>query len=180
MKKNKILIISCTSRKGSNTMKVCKIYERLLLEKKADTEIMDLSLLPENFIVSELHGNRSEKFSAMINEYIASNDHFIFVLPEYNGSFPGVLKLFIDAIHPKEWKDKFACLVGVSVGRAGNLRGMDHLTGILNYLKMHVFYNKLPISVVDKLLDENGNFNKPEQLKACSDQVDSFLEWIGK
>lgn len=174
-----MLIISCTSRTESNTMKVCRIYKNILDQKGIENDIMDLSLLPENFIVSELHGKRSEKFSGMINEYIASNDKFIFVAPEYNGSFPGVLKIFIDAIHPKEWRDKYACLVGVSVGRAGNLRGMEHLTGILNYLKMHVFYNKLPISVVDTLLDDKGNFNKPDQLKVCTEQVEGFMKWAG-
>jgi chromate reductase, NAD(P)H dehydrogenase (quinone) len=158
-------------------MKVAKIYSGLLNKRNAENEIMDLTLLPDNFIVGELHGKRSERFSEMINRYIASNSVFIFVVPEYNGSFPGVLKLFIDAIHPKEWSGKYACLVGVSVGRAGNLRGMEHLTGILNYLKMHVYHNRLPISSVDKLLDDSGNFTSEEQIKVCAAQLEGFLDW---
>jgi NAD(P)H-dependent FMN reductase len=45
--------------------------------------------------------------------------------------------------------------VGVSSGRAGNLRGMDHLTGVLNYLKVTVLPNKLPISRIYKLVKDN-------------------------
>lgn len=79
-------------------------------------------------------------------------------------------------MHPKEWANKDACLVGIADGRAGNLRGMEHLTGILNYLKMHVYHDKLPISVVNKVMDEHGNFNE-EQLRVCNKQVEGFLEF---
>lgn len=155
-----------------------KIYEGILKTKNVEVEILDLNVLTENFILSEVHGKRSESFANIISNHISNNSNFIFVVPEYNGSFPGILKLFIDGIHPKEWTNKNACLVGVSVGRAGNLRGMDHLTGILSYLKMHVYHHKLPISTIDKLLDDNDKFNSAEQLKACELQVDGFLKWI--
>jgi NAD(P)H-dependent FMN reductase len=45
-------------------------------------------------------------------------------------------------------------LIGVSTGRAGNLRGMEHLTGMLNYLNMHVHPEKLPVSSVQDLIDD--------------------------
>jgi NAD(P)H-dependent FMN reductase len=48
---------------------------------------------------------------------------------------PGSLKLFIDACSVREYKQNFkgkkAALVGIASGRAGNLRGMDHLTGVM-------------------------------------------------
>jgi chromate reductase len=174
----KIVIISSTSRPDSNTNKVSKIYEGILKSKKVDVEILDLNVLTENFILSEIHGKRSEAFANIIAKYISNNSNFIFVVPEYNGSFPGVLKLFIDCIHPREWTKKYACLVGVSDGRAGNLRGMDHLSAILGYLKMHVFHHKLPISSIDKLLDNQNKFSLPEQMKVCELQVQGFLDWI--
>lgn len=177
MNMKKIVIISSTSRPNSNTLKVSKIYAEILRSKNMELEILDLGQLPDNFIINELHGKRSDVFSKVIENYISNCNKFIFVSPEYNGSFPGILKLFLDSVHPKEWTDKFACLVGVSVGRAGNLRGMEHLTGILNYLKMHVYYNKLPISVVDKLLNENGHFNSEDQIKACDNQLEGFIRW---
>src|SRR5690606_19694238 len=103
-------------------------------------------------------GMKTESYQKLINWFVTNNHKFIFVVPEYNGSFPGILKLFLDSIPTKFWADKKACLVGVSDGRAGNLRGMEHLTGILQYLKMHVFYNKLPISLINKVMNEHGVF----------------------
>jgi NAD(P)H-dependent FMN reductase len=99
------------------------------------------------------------------------------VTPEYNGSFPGVLKVVLDSIHPKEWNHKYACLVGVSDGRAGNLRGMDHLAGVLQYLKMHVYHNKLPISLITKLFNADGTFNNEGQQKVCEVQIEGFLNF---
>jgi len=173
----KIIIISSTNRPGSNTMKVSRIYSDILKAKNIDNEILGLEILPETITFTELHGNRTKEYNKLINDHITNNSKFIFVVPEYNGSFPGILKVFLDSVPPKEWTDKYACLVGVSLGRAGNLRGMDHLTGILNYLKMHVYHNKLPISTVDKLLDENNVFGSDAQLNTCKNQLDGFLNW---
>ena len=78
---------------------------------------------------------------------------------------------------PSEWGNKDVCLVGVSTGRAGNLRGLDHLTGILNYLKAHVYHNKLPISVVDRIMNEHGKFISDDQINACEAQMKGFLEY---
>ncbi len=174
----KIVIISCTNRPDSNTLKVCSLYKRILDAKKIDTEILDLCNLPQNVAFAEVHGQRSGDYDQLIYKYISSSTNFLFVIPEYNGGFPGILKVFIDSIHPKEWTDKYACLVGVSNGRAGNLRGMEHFTGILNYLKLHVYHNKLPISSIDNQWNASGGFNTKEQHEVCEKQADGFLKFI--
>jgi chromate reductase, NAD(P)H dehydrogenase (quinone) len=172
---NQVVILSCTNRLHSNTLKVSRIYESILKEKNVDVKLFDLGVLPENIAFSETFGRRTEAFSKLVNEFITPAGKFIFVIPEYNGSFPGILKTFIDSTHPREWTDKDACLVGIADGRAGNLRGMEHLTGILNYLKMHVYHNRLPISVITTMLDEKGEFKNSEQYRACVEQVEGFL-----
>jgi len=172
-----IVVLSCTNRPNSNTLKVSKVYANMLRSKGVTVKILDFCSLPENIAFSDVFGKRSETFSKLIEEYISNTKNFVFVVPEYNGSFPGILKLFMDSVHPKEWVDKDVCLVGVSTGRAGNLRGLDHLTGVLNYLKMHVYYNKLPISVVDKIIDEQGNFISDEQKNACDNQIEGFIKF---
>ena len=37
--------------------------------------------------------------------------------------------------------------------------------------------NQLPISVVDRLLDENGHFTDQDTLKAIHHQLDDFIIW---
>ena len=60
---------------------------------------------------------------------------------------------------------------------ANDLRGMEHLTGILHYVKMHVHPNKLPISVVDKLLNNESLITDTGTLQAIDEQLNEFLAY---
>ena len=99
-------------------------------------------------------------------------------MPEYNGSFPGVLKLMLDNSDiKKSWWHKKALLVGVADGRGGNLRGIEHMTNILHYLRMNVHYNKLPLSRINDEIDLNGNLLKPATQTAIEQQIEEFLNY---
>lgn len=174
---DKILIITCTNRPNSYSQKVAKIYANILKNRGVDYEEFSLEQLPKTIIADELYDKRTPAFELIIDKYIRQTKRFIFVVPEYNGGYPGVLKVFFDAIHPREWTNKKACLVGVSSGRAGNLRGMDHLTGVLHYLKMNVYYNKLPISLIDKILTVDNQFTVADQQRVCEMQISGFIEY---
>jgi chromate reductase, NAD(P)H dehydrogenase (quinone) len=174
---SELVILSCTNRPGSNTLKVSRIYERILHQKGIAVKLLDMATLPENIAFTETFGRRSERFKRLISEYISAHHKFIFVVPEYNGSFPGILKVFLESMHPREWADKDACLVGIADGRAGNLRGMEHLTGILHYLKLNVYHNKLPISLITQVMNEEGFFVDAAQQRVCEEQVEGFLRF---
>jgi len=163
-----ITIISGTSRKGSNSKKVALEYKRLLNEKGVEVNLISL----DEFHVFE----RNEEFMEMEKKYLIPTRKFIIIVPEYNGSYSGILKLMIDNSDVAQcWHRKKVLLTGVSTGRAGNLRGMEHLTGVLLYLKMQVHHNRLPISVVDKLLDANGQISDSLTLQAIDHQLEEFL-----
>ena len=66
-------------------------------------------------------------------------------------------------------------MAGVSTGRAGNLRGMEHLTGVLLYLKANVYHNRLPLSVVHTLLNDDGLLSDEVTINTLKAQVDEFL-----
>jgi chromate reductase len=172
-----ITIISATNRPNSNTLKVAKNYLQLLDKQGVKGKILSLENLPKDFIISDLYDKRSENFQQLLNEYIQPAQKIVFVIPEYNGSFPGILKTFIDAIHPDINRGKKVVLVGVATGRGGNVRGMDHFTGILNYLGMYVHPNRIPISLVLTLMDDNGTFKDAFTIKLLEKQIESFIAW---
>ncbi|MEI9935101.1 MAG: NADPH-dependent FMN reductase [Ferruginibacter sp.] len=164
-------IISGTNRIGSHTLKVAKEYQQILTGKGIDAGLLTLEGI--NLLA------RDAAFEAIEQEIILPTKNFIIISPEYNGSFPGALKLLFDTSRNHYiWQNKTALLTGVSSGRAGNLRGMDHLTGVLNYLKITVHPNKLPISIIDKLLDKDGKLNDENTFDAINKQLDEFIEWI--
>jgi chromate reductase len=172
-----ITIISATNREDSHTEKIANHYQNLLNTKNIASRVLSLKQLPDHFLYTDLYGKRSKEFQNIINEYIENQHKFIFVSPEYNGSYAGVLKLFLDAVPPKIWMDNKACLVGVATGRAGNLRGMEHLTNVLNYLKVNVYHNKLPISRVDTLINNQGLIQDEETKKVIDLQLEGFLKF---
>ncbi len=168
-----ITIISGTNRSGSNTKKIALEYQRILEEKGIDVKLFSL----EGVNVMQ----NDAAFRQIEEDIIIPTNTFIFIVPEYNGSFPGVLKMLFDtgASHGI-WFRKKALLTGVATGRAGNLRGMDHLADILNYVKITVHPNRLPISGVDKLLSPEGKLVDASTRNAIKQQLEEFLEWGGE
>ena len=83
-----ITIISGTNRKGSRTLQVANYYLEFLQQKKEDVHLV--SLVGMDVL------QRSEALLKTETEFLIPSDKFIFVMPEYNGSFPGVLKAFLD------------------------------------------------------------------------------------
>lgn len=172
----KITIICGTNRENSYTEKVSNYYSGLLAEKGVEVKVLSLKELESVVSLSNYFEKENAKLNALIEKYITGTNLFVFIVPEYNGSYPGIMKLFLDTVHPKHWENKFACLTGVAGGRAGNLRGMEHLTGVLNYLKMHVYHNRLPISQVDRIFASATPSNE-ETVKVINKQLDGFLSF---
>jgi chromate reductase len=167
---DKYIIISGTNRKDSNSFKVAQQYQKALSEKNIPSEIITLEDM-------DLSG-RTPSFEKIENELIIPSQKFIFISPEYNASIPGVLKTFLDlSDYKKAWWGKKALLVGISSGRSGNVRGMEHLTSILHYMKVTVHPNKLPISSVLNLLNGELVITDSETVKAINTQLDEFIKF---
>ena len=170
-----VTIISSTNRPGSSTLKVARYYQERLAEKGLEAGLLSLEQLPSSLIASDLYGKRSEEFKA-IQAIIAQTEKFLFVIPEYNGSFPGILKVFIDACDfPASFYDKKAALTGISSGKYGNIRGIDHFTGVCHYMHLNVMPLKLHIAAIKQELDENNHFFKPDTVQFTDEQMDKFI-----
>jgi chromate reductase len=170
-----ITIISGTNRPNSNTLKVAEYYLRTLQSKGQEARIFDLQDLPASIIQTDLYGKRSEAFRP-IQKIITETSKFLFIIPEYNGSFPGVLKTFIDACDfPESFYNKKAALTGISSGKYGNIRGIDHFSGICSYLHLNVLPLRLHIPIIKTEFDENDDFFKADTMKFTTDQIDKFI-----
>lgn len=179
-----ITVISGTNRTNSETENISEfICEMLQKEGTEEVQLLKLTDLPSDFISNDMYikGNQSPDISDIQDKYLLPASKFWFVFPEYNGGIPGILKLFVDAISVRvrddTFKGKKACLTGISSGRAGNLRGMDHMTNILNYLKVIVLPNRLPISSIMNLKDDTGLLSDINTIKVLNLQMQEFLEF---
>ena len=138
-----------------------------------ENSVFNLEQLPNQLSGNKMYDYNNSPVAEIVEKYINPVNKLIFVIPEYNGSFPGILKLFIDAVHPRNFESKKAALIGVSSGRSGNVRGMDHLTSILHYLKVEVYHDKLPISSIDGLLSNDKLAHEPT-IQLMTNQMKGF------
>ena len=143
-KNTKITIVACTNRKNSLTQSVADYYAELLRAKGCVPRMLKLTDLPADFTVSALYENKGKNVAFnRLQEVINDSEKFVFIIPEYNGSFPGVFKAFIDGLaFPESFKGKKCALVGVSRGRQGGVYSLSHLTDVFHYLGMHVYLLK--------------------------------------
>jgi chromate reductase len=172
-----VTIIASTNRPGSSTLKLAQYYQKRLAQKGLKTNLLSLTELPDNLIKTDLYGKRSQEFEK-IQQLITNTDKFLFVIPEYNGSFPGVLKVFIDACSfPESFYEKKAALVGLSSGKYGNIRGIDHFTGVCHYIHLNVMPLKIHISSITKEFDESGDIIPEDTLRFTEEQMDKFIKF---
>jgi len=103
-----ISIISGTDRADSRTERVALHLQRMLTEQGIPNDLLSLRSLPRDLDTLSLYGGDAPAVRRIVDRHIKPFDKLLFVIPEYNGSFPGVLKVLIDAAHPRDFHGKHA------------------------------------------------------------------------
>lgn len=172
-----ITIISGTNRLNSSTLKLSRYYQKQFNKLGEEAQVFSLEDLPPDLIISDLYGARSETFEKIWDK-IGTSDKFVFVIPEYNGSFPGVLKTFLDASkYPDSFHGKKVALVGLSSGKYGNIRGIEHFTGVCHYMQMHVLPLKIHIPHIREEMNADGDLFKEDTVKFTDMQIKALIEF---
>ncbi|AXE21590.1 NADPH-dependent FMN reductase [Runella rosea] len=151
-----ITIVVGTNRRNSKSKDVALFYQKLLAEFNAESQILDIAELPDDFIRTALYENngKNEVFNAY-RKMMKEADKFVFIVPEYNGSYPGALKGFIDGLgYPSELKHKKAALVGISDGVQGSALALSHLIDVFHYLGLNVLAQRVKIPFMKKNFQE--------------------------
>ncbi|MCX8113349.1 MAG: NAD(P)H-dependent oxidoreductase [Bacteroidia bacterium] len=167
MRHMSVAILSATHRPESYTRRVALYIAREIEQKGETYHFIDFQTLPRDFLFSDLFGERTDLFHSII-ETLNACSTWVWVVPEYNGSFPGIVKVFIDALPRETLQGRLAGLVGVSDGRFGNLRGLEHLTGILNYCGMTVVPFKAHLMHIRSHWDETQGMLLPKYQEEIS------------
>ena len=136
-----ITIVAATNRQNSLAAKLATYYATLLEQQGCENQVLALTALPADFTVSALYENMGKNVAFnRLRSIMEAAEKYVFIIPEYNGSFPGVFKAFIDGLqYPTTFQGKKCALVGVSKGPRGGVLAMSHLTDIFHCLQMHVY-----------------------------------------
>lgn len=160
-----IPIISGTIRPGNYTSKAANfVFE----ESKKIEEIETILLKPDDFNLP-FDGNNLEVRDPKYSEITKRADGFFIVTPEYNHSFPGTLKRFIDS-ELGNYKHKPVAFGGVSDGILGGARAIEALVVTVRAMELVVMKKDLRFPMVDKLFGEDG--------KMVKDKVEKYQEYV--
>lgn len=128
MNKPHFTIVLSTGREGRNSEHVAAFIEKHLSQRDDLTaELHDVRTYAQPVTFEEW--NEHEETKAW-KETVAKTDAFIFVVPEYNWSFPGELKTVLDQDYPG-YLGKPAVVAGVGSGHFGGARMMISLNTVL-------------------------------------------------
>ena len=179
-----ITIIQATNRPDSNTEFVSRQVGQLLIRQGyTSVRYVSMANLPADLMANAVYEAETlpDALVQLQEEALIPAEKFIWILPEYNGSFPGVLKFFIDILSVRKpeqtFRNKKSLLIGLATGRSGNIRGMDHFTSILIHLKSIVFPRLLPVSRISELMDESGAIIHEPTLRVLEDHVKEFISF---
>lgn len=177
-----ITIISGTNRPNSRTIAVANyVLEATRQASEIPVALVDLAEIDHSFFSTAMYGlhESNTALRQLQEKYILAAQKFIFVAPEYNGSYPGVLKAFIDSLSVHRYKENFVgkpvALIGTATGRAGNLRGLDHLSASLLHMGAELRFDALPISQLDKLMDAEGQLHDEATKSAIDKHIGNLL-----
>ncbi len=172
-----LAVIAGTNRPGSNTLRIALAAREIFHECGEEVELLDLAELPPSLFAGASYASKPSEFGRFQDAIHAANG-ILTVVPEYNGSFPGVLKYFVDMLKfPESLYEKPAAFVGISFGRWGAVRAVEHLEMVFQYRHAHLFGRRCFIPGVGHILDENGRLTDPdvaEKLKKSALDFSSF------
>ena len=174
-----ILIVSGTNRPGSKSSKVARAIARHYAEAGAAAELYDLTQLPAEAFAPEAFAVKPPALMAVQRRVLdAAGLHL--VIPEYNGSFPGVLKHFVDLLKfPESFQDKPVAFVGLSAGSSGGTRGVEQMQMVFAYRNAHLFPDRVFIPAAGQKLDAAGAVTDADIDRRLAKQAAGFARYAG-
>ena len=173
-----ITIISGTNRPGSNTRKVAGCVQASYQSLTVKRQLLDLADLPAELFSPTSYAAKPTSFS-QFTDAVLTSDGLVVVTPEYNGSFPGVLKYFIDMLpFPESFEQRPVCFVGLSAGMWGALRSVEQLQTIFGYRNAYLFPDRVFLPGIGNLLDAEGRFANEEMEKRLQKQAAGFIGFV--
>jgi NAD(P)H-dependent FMN reductase len=151
-----ILIIAGTNRPNSNALKIATILKRHYEAAGAEADLYSLADMPAEILEPTSYAKKPERWLPVQQRVLDAHGLHI-VTPEYNGSFPGILKYFIDMLKfPESFESKPVAFTGEAAGIWGGLRSVEQLQQIFGYRNAYNFPDRVFIPGVGSKLDESG------------------------
>ena len=170
-------IISATNRPDSNSHIVAGIIQKIYKTLNCPTEIISLRDVPFQKLIENPYPQTLPDDVKEIISKLNDSSAFTIVCPEYNGSFPGIFKFFVDHwSYPETFEYRPIAFVGLG-GRFGALRPVEQLQQVMGYRNAFIYPERVFMQNIDDLLSE-GQITNQNIIKLLKQQAEGFLRFI--
>lgn len=182
MKKKIVAIVGSLRRNSFNRQLALEVQKQI--GGRAEFEILEYADVP---LFNEDIEFPAPESVRRIRETVKTADGVWIFTPEYNYSYPGVLKNVLDWLsrplgpeEPQVLAGKAAVISGAAYGMAGTVTAQEHLIPMLVFLRLRLMnVPRLTVGSIGEQLDQNGMIRLSETsgqyLRA---QVDAFLDFL--
>lgn len=169
-----IPVILGTTREGRMSAHVARFVHGKAAERPGvESELIDIADVP-----MPTNGAGDAIKDPAFSEKMTRADGIVIVAPEYNHSFPGLLKHVLDTCL-EEYIHKAAGIVGVSAGPFGGTRVVQSLLPALREMGLMTIFTDVNFGSVHKLFDEEGKLLDDAYVRRTANFLDE-LEWMAK
>jgi len=174
-----IAVLIGTHRKQSVSARIASQVVAMYAELGVATDLIDPAELPLEIFHPISFEHRYETDSPLAQRLMAARGLHA-VIPEYNGSYSGIVKHVLDVQnYEKCFGDKAVAFVGIAAGDWGGLRAVDQLAAVFQYRSAHLFGKRVFIRNIDEApFDANGHLADPEIAGRLRAQVRGFLDFV--
>ncbi len=162
-------IILGTARKGRQSEKVAKYVLELAKKSGLETEIVDV----RDYRLEATDNTEEIPQAKKWEDKLLRAEGLIIVSPEYNHTYPGELKMFLDMLYEQYFRRPVG-LVGVSKGPWGGTRGIQALRLTCISLGMYPILETAYFPIVQDQFDEAGNIKNKSFEKSVNGLLKSL------
>src|SRR5450759_3775505 len=169
----KILVLTGSARLDSVNRKLARQTVEALRSAGVAATLADLRDFPMPIYDGDLEaGEGLPPAAKALKELARRHDGLAIASPEYNGSFPALLKNALDWISRPEpgegplavFRGKVAAILSASPGPGGGQRGLRQLRELLEMMSVEVIPEQLSIARSTAALDGAGRLLRAEDL----------------
>jgi chromate reductase len=184
MDQKRIVAIVGSLRKESYNLQLARKAKEIIGDR-ADFQIIDYADVP---LMNQDIEYPAPDSVRRVRDAVKSADGIWIFTPEYNHSYPGVLKNLIDWLSRPISKEerqvlsrKPIAISGVSPGMGGTLTAQDLLVMLLSMLNANVMnFPRLTIPNIAQQTDDKGRLSLTTSLPYLEKQADAFLKFINQ
>jgi NAD(P)H-dependent FMN reductase len=179
----KILVLTGSARLDSVNRKLARQAVEALRHAGVEATLADLRDFPMPIWDGDLEsGEGLPPAAKALKDLARAHDGFAIASPEYNGSFPALLKNALDWISRPEpgesslevFRGKVAAILSASPGPGAGKRGLRHLRELLEMMSVSVIPEQLAVARSSGAFDSAGRLARTEDLTGLQEVAASL------